>query len=175
MNGINANRRRPLAQAILAAWLAYIAVDFLTHAVFLARWWRATGSFWLPPMQLVRMIPVGYLSFGLYSTGLIWLMLELLGDRPAPSSASVWAGTVGLAVGAIQALANYSVFRMPASALLVWPLSMAVASVAAGAAASSVLRADRPTRRLLVVLAAAVAVVLVGVVLQNTLFPMEGR
>jgi hypothetical protein len=154
-----------------AAWLSYVAVDFLTHAVVLAPWWRATESFWLPPMQLLRMIPFGYLSFAVFAVGLVWLMPKLVGDRPRSSQAAAYAAVVGLLVGLIQALANYSVFPMPASALVVWPLSVTVASVGGGLAAASVLRAHRPARRLLLILVIVLALIAVGVVLQNLLFP----
>ncbi|MCL4836998.1 MAG: hypothetical protein KJ058_03400 [Thermoanaerobaculia bacterium] len=160
-----------LVQATAAAWLSYVAVDFVTHAVVLAPWWRATGSFWLPPMQLARRIPFGYLSFVLYAGGLVWLMPRVVGERPRSSRAAAYAAVVGLLVGLVQALANYSVFAMPVSALFVWPLSVTLGSVGGGLAAASVLRAPRPARRLLVVFAVALAIIVVGVVLQNLLFP----
>lgn len=160
-----------LAQAMAAAWFSYVAVDFLTHAVVLAPWWRATESFWLPPMQLLRMVPFGYLSFALYAIGLVWLMPRLIGDRPRFPQAAAYAAAVGLLVGLSQALANYSVFPMPASALVVWPLSVILGSIGAGLAAASVLRAHRPSRRLLVIVLIALAVIIIGVVFQNLLFP----
>jgi hypothetical protein len=168
---MNAIRHFRWGQAMAAAWLSYVAVDFLTHAVVLAPWWRATAPFWLPPMQLLRMIPFGYLSFALYAIGLVWLLPRLVGERPRSSQAAAYAAVVGLLVGLIQALANYSVFPMPASALIVWPLSLTLGSVAAGLAAASVLTAHRPARRLVVIFFIALAVILIGVVFQNLLFP----
>lgn len=164
-------RSTPMVPAAVAAWLTYVVIDFLTHAVLLSPWWRATESFWLPPMQLAKRIPFAYLSFALYAAGLVWLMARLLGSRPSTAHAARFGALAGLLVGVVQALANYSVFAMPPSALLVWPGSVALASVAAAVSGSSVFNARGPWRRVLLVLLVAVVLLVVGVVVQNLVFP----
>jgi hypothetical protein len=153
--------------AVLAAWLAYLAVDFLTHAVLLAAWWTANAAAFLPPAELFRRIPVAYLSFLFYSAVLVWLLQRLLGARPALGASLRLAAWAGLAFGIITALGNYSVLNVPSSALIVWPVSMLAGSLAAGAAASAGLNAARPWRRLLLVFLAALSALVLGVVLQN--------
>ena len=157
--------------AALAGWLAYVAVDFLTHAVFLAPWWRATEAYWLPPAGLVARIPFGYGAFAIYVAGVMWLVVRIIGPRPQPARAIRFGAVTGLVFGSASGLANYSVFAMPTSAILVWPASVTIASVAAVAAGVSTLHADRPWRQVLNVLLGALALVVAGVVLQNLFFP----
>ena len=153
--------------AVMAAWLAYLAVDFLTHAVLLASWWTANAASFLPPMELFSRIPFAYLSFLFYCAALVWLLQRLLGARPALGASLRLAAWAGLAAGVVTALGNYSVFAMPPSALIVWPVSMLAGTLAAGAAASSVLSVERPWRRLLLVFLAALGILVLGVLLQN--------
>jgi hypothetical protein len=154
--------------AVAALW-AFLVVDFLTHAVVFAGWWQATERYWLPPEDLFRLIPVGYASFAIYCTTLTWLFLRLEG---AGAGGGIRFGAVaGLIVGTGSALGIYSAVPMPASALLVWPGSIAAASTAAGGAAAWVLRTERPWRRTGLVLALGVLCFVAGVILQNTLFP----
>ena len=159
------------AFAILAGWLAYLVADFWTHAVLLSSWWRATEAHWLPPPELFRRIPYAYVSFGIYTTGALWLTVRLFGPQPSLGRAVGFAAALGLVVGGAGSLANYSVFSVPWSSLLVWPASMAVASAAAVFAAVLVLRSKHPGRRLLGVGAAAIGAVAIAVLLQNTFFP----
>lgn len=160
-----------LVPAALAGWLAYLALDFLTHAVALAPWWRATESYWLQPAQLFARIPVAYGAFAIYVGCIMWLLVRLLGPRPRLGRAIWFGGVAGLLFGSTSGLASYAVFAMPVSALLVWPASAAIASVAAVAAGASTLDAARPWKRMLVVLLGAVVLFIAGVVLQNLLFP----
>ena len=160
-----------MLSAAFAGWCAYVAIDFLTHAVFLSHWWRATAVFWLPPAQLFRRIPFAYASFALYAAGLVWLLLRYFGHPPPTFQAARLSLVVGLFLGTLQALANHSVLSLPASALLVWPLSVSIGSAAAGFSSASVLGASHPFRAALRVLAFALAAIVVGVVLQNLFFP----
>ena len=158
-----------LLPVAVAAWLAYLVIDFLTHAVFLAPWWQGTESYWLPPAALFRMIPFAYLAFAIYATGLVWLMVRVGGPRPTLAMSLRIGAVVGLAFGSTSALANYSVFPMPTSMLLVWPVSVTIASLGASAAGSWTLWGPRPWRRVLAVFLASLMLFAVGVVLQNLL------
>ena len=161
----------PLMPAAAAAWLVYLAVDFLTHAVFLAPWWRATESYWLPPAVLFKMIPFAYLAFAIYATCLVWLMVRLSGPRPTAAASLRFGALVGMAFGSTSALANYSVFPMPVSTLLVWTGSVTIASLGAAAAGGWTLWGARPWRRVLVVFVGTFLLFAAGVVLQNLLVP----
>ena len=163
-----------LAAPALAGWFAYLSADFLTHAVILAPWWRATESYWLEPTQLFARIPFAYGAFAIYVTAILWLVTRLFGRRPAAGKAAVFGAVAGALFGAASGLANYSILPTPVSALLVWPASAAFASVVAVSAGVSTLNSARPWSRAALVLLGAVLVFIVGVVLQNLLFPQGG-
>jgi len=163
--------RAKLLPASVAGWAAYLVLDFLVHAVFLAQWWRATESYWLPPFELFRRIPFGYASFAIYCTVLAWLLRRLYGDRLNLSRGLRFGAIAGLVSGLGSVLATYSAFRMPPSALVVWPASILLESTVAGGVMSWVLVAGRPWRRVGVVIGAAAVLFIAGVVVQNIFFP----
>jgi hypothetical protein len=61
------------ALAVLAAWFAFVAVDFVSHGVVLAGYWRSTAEYWRPATELFHLIPLGYASAAIYCGGLYWL------------------------------------------------------------------------------------------------------
>jgi hypothetical protein len=164
---------RPLLHELLpaatSAWLVYLVLDFLIHAVFLAPYWRATESYWLPPRELFRMIPFAYISFAVYCAGSTWLLVRLYGNHPKVTAGLRFGAGTGCFLGAVSALGNYSVLRIPVSALIVWPVSGAIESTGALAAAAWILTAERPWRRVGWVFGASVLLFAVGVVIQNLL------
>ena len=164
-------RRHSLLPAGLSAWFAYLALDFLFHAVVLASWWRATEAYWLPPEALLRLIPLGYASFAAYCAALTWLLKRLYGERLTAALGLRFGAGIGLAFGTTFILASYSVFRMPVSSLLLWPLSIVIESAVSGAAAAWALVSAKPWRRAGMVLAAALLLFVVSVILQNVFFP----
>lgn len=163
--------RPRLLPAALAAWLAYLVLDFLMHGVFLAAWWRAAEPYLLPPRDMLRLIPLGYASFAIYCGALTWLVARLYGGRVGVIAGLRFGVVAGLVSGTASALGTYSVLRMPPMALLIWPASVVVESAIAGALAAWVLVAARPWRRVGVVLCAVIVLFIAGVVIQNLWFP----
>ncbi len=153
------------------AFLAILTVDFLLHAVVLSPWWRATGSYWRPPAELFALIPFAYAAYALCAVGLCWLLVALRGERPGLRFAAGVGAAAGAFLGAVSVLASYSVLAMPPGALLVFPLSFAVALGAGGAACALVLSAARPWRRLAVLAAGCLLLCALGVVVQNLVLP----
>ena len=153
--------------AVLAAWLAYVAVDFLLHAALFATWWQATASYWLPPYELFRHIPYGYSSFLLYTVALTWLLERFHGGVVSAALGIRFGALAGLVYGIASVLAMYSVVPLPLSALVMWPGSAAAGSAAAGGGAAWVLAATRPWRRVGLVALVAVLCVILGVLIQN--------
>jgi len=156
--------------AAVAAWWSYVVLDFLTHAVVLASWWRSTQTYWLPPQELFNRIPIGYASFAVYCAALTWLLARMYGERAGVRIGLRFGAIAGLVFGLMSALGTYSLFRVPLPFFLVVPASTTVESAAAGAAAGWVLQA-RPGRRLALVFGAGLLLIVVGVVAQNLLFP----
>ncbi len=167
-------RKSTFLSAVIAAWCAYLVLDFLTHSVLLAAWWRATKIYWLPPQELFRSIPFGYASFAIYCAALTWLLLRLYGKHPTLIAGLRFGAGAGLVYGAGSVLATYSVFHMPTSALLVWPASVTVGSTVAGVVAAWVLVADHPWRRVGLVVGTAIILFIMAVVMQNLFFPIPG-
>jgi hypothetical protein len=159
--------RGPAIPAALAAWLIYLALDFLSHAVLLASWWRATETYWLPPMEMFRRIPLGYTSFAIYCAGLTWLLLRLYGEQVTVTMGLRVGVIAGLAFGLTTTVGGYSILRLPVSYLLVAPITITIESAAAGGVAAWVLRGTKRWRRAGQVAGLAVLLFIVGVVAQN--------
>ncbi|HEY6968805.1 MAG TPA: hypothetical protein VJA94_06365 [Candidatus Angelobacter sp.] len=158
---------RTFIAAVTGAWCAYLVLDFLANAVFLAPYWRATESYWLPPQELLRMIPLGYAGFAIYCTAATWLLIRLYGSGPTVMTGLRFGAVAGFFFGTIATLGSYSVFRMPVSALMVWPVSAVVESAGAGAAAAWILAAEHPWRRAGLVFGSAVLLFVLSVLTQN--------
>jgi len=157
--------------AAVSAWFIFLSIDFLLHAVILATWWKKTADYWLSPEDLFLMIPIGYASFAIYCGALTWLYVRIVGDRRTIGTAFQFGAIAGLVYGVSTILANYAVFAMPSSLLLVWSGSILIESTLACATASWVLDAERSWRRVGLVFGAAVLIFIMSVVLQNLLFP----
>ena len=155
----------------VAAWWSYLVVDFLTHAVFLASWWRATEAYWLAPAELLKRIPFGYASFAVYCAVLTWLLVTLPGKRATLGAAMRFGAAAGFVFGVANALGGYSIMRMPYSFLLVGPIATTVESAAAAAAAVWVMAGARPWRRVWLLAGAGLVLFVIGVVIQNVFFP----
>ena len=61
----------------LLSWLAMIGIDFFLHAGLLAKIYIKPSPFLLPLDEAFRLIPLGYLSFGILEILLFWLMFRL--------------------------------------------------------------------------------------------------
>jgi hypothetical protein len=164
-------KRVQFVAAALAAWFAFVAVDFLIHAALLAGWWRATGEYWLSLQDLFVRIPYAYASFAICCIVLTWLLVRLYGADVSVSTRWRVGALAGLLYGTASVLAMYSVVRMPRSAFVVWPGSALIESAIAGVVAGWVLGGQRPWRRVGLVAVASVIVVIVAIVLQNILWP----
>ena len=163
--------RSRLVPAALAAWLGYLVLDFLMHGVFLAAWWRAAEPYLLPPRDMARLIPLGYASFAIYCGALTWLVARLYREHVSVNAGLRFGAVAGVVFGLASTLGTYSALRMPPTALLVWPASVVAESASAGALAAWVLVAERPWRRVGLVLCAVIVLFIAGVVIQNLFFP----
>ncbi len=160
-------RTRAIVTAATGATWTYVVLDFLMHAVVLAPWWRATHAFWLPTAELAGRIPLAYLAFAIHCGSLTGLLTVLHGEKPTVFNGLRLGAFVGIVFGVTSTLGAYSVIRLPASFLLVGPASTAVGSAGAGAAASWVLGGSRRWRRVGVLLASGLALLVVAIVAQN--------
>lgn len=168
-NGTTRGRGSSLAAAVFAAWWAYVVIDFVIHAVLLQRWWRSTASFWLPPVELAKRLPIGYAGIALYCTGLCWLMTRIRTDAWRVLDGTKVGAVSGGVFGSVATLGVYSIVRVPPSFLPIGVISTTACSTAAGAAATWVASGTRKWRRVMVVLAVGFGIFAVGVVAQSML------
>ena len=117
------------------------------------------------------MIPLAYTLFAIYCAALTWLLIRLYGNQPTLAAGLRFGAIAGLFLGASSTLGAYCVFRMPASALIVWPVSATVQFASAGAVAAWVLIAEHPWRRVGLVFGAASLLLVLGVAIQNLILP----
>jgi hypothetical protein len=68
---------RRLIIIALLSWLSQIIFDFFQHAGLFAKLWIESRAAFLPPEELFKRIPLGYLSFLITSSMLVWLMVRL--------------------------------------------------------------------------------------------------
>jgi hypothetical protein len=158
-----------VALAALAAWFAFLTVDFVGHGVVLAGYWRSTAGYWRRPAELFHLIPVGYASAAIYCGGLCWLFVRLHPATSGVKNGIRLGAVVGLIFSTSSTLGAFSVFRMPFSAVILWSLFGTLESVAAGAAMGWVLGSAHSVRRTICIFAVALVVVALGIVVQNLL------
>ena len=162
-------RKQAIVPAVVAALWSFVVLDFLVHAVVLASWWRATQAFWLPPLELAKRIPFAYSAFAIYSVGLCLFLKGAHREQLRVLTGLRLGALVGFAFGLMSALGWYSAVRIPASFLVVGPVSTAICSAGAGGAAAWVLGGVRRWRRVGIVVVVGFVVFLLGVVAQNAL------
>jgi hypothetical protein len=103
---------------VLASWLSMITVDLLLNAGLFAKLWFASNSFLLPPQELFRRIPLGYIAFFVQALVFVWLTI-MIGIRS-------WkrGGLFGLKLGVMLNVASVLGLRSGTTAnwtiLFVW-------------------------------------------------------
>ena len=162
-------KKQAIVAAATGAWWSYLVLDFLTHAVVLAGWWRATEASWLAPSDLARRIPIAYGVFAIYCASLTILLTIVHGQQPRLLVGLHFGALVGLLFGITSAVGMYCLVQVPTSFLLVGPASTATASAGSGAAAAWILGGARRWSRVAVLFVAGVALFIGGVVAQNVL------
>jgi hypothetical protein len=161
--------RSHVVPAFVAALWSYVVLDFVIHAVVLAFWWRATESFWLPPLELAKRIPFAYTAFAVHCLVLCLILWRVPGEISRVSRGLILGALLGLAWGIASALGVYSIVRAPLSFLLVGPASTTICSATAGTAAAWVQGGARRWRRVGLLVAVGFVVFVLGIVLQNVL------
>lgn len=160
-----------LVAAWLAAWFVYLVADFWGHAVLLSHYWRDTAQFWRPAAELFKLIPVGYLSFAIYCGALVWLLARLGGEKQSALRGARFGAVAGLVFGSCTWIGLYSVIRLPLAAVTLFTLWGILESALSGAAAGSVLVAERPWRKVGWIVLLGFICFVIAVVVQNLFFP----
>lgn len=131
-------KRRVLA--ILGAFIAIVAVDFMTHEVLLSDFYNAHPTWWLPaPVMQARM------PFMFASQMVLAILLTLIyakGYEPKKKEGIGQGVRFGVLMGVLlnlpKQLMLYFVYPYPVSVLIVWGLGGLLETVLAGAAIGAI-------------------------------------
>jgi hypothetical protein len=158
-------RRRLLALVVLA-WLAFLAIDLFFHAGILAHWYERGGPGLLSLEEAFARIPLGYLSFLIEVTLLLWLAVRL---QVRGMVRGMGLGIViGLALGVDRLLGMTSITTLEPALLAWWAAAQIVEMATAGAIVGCGLERERIGRLTLAVLLLVILAVVATVVMQNT-------
>ena len=152
--------------SVLMAWVLAVAFDLFLHAGVLAGLYREPSAFLLPAEDAFRRIPLGYIAFLVLIVGLFWLCRRLA-VRDWISGLRLVA-VAGAVVWGALALGLYSISTAPPALLAGWwigqTVELGLAGAVLGAAATPV-----PRRRLWVVVAAGVILLVGGTIVLQSL------
>jgi hypothetical protein len=152
------------------AWLVFLALDFLAHAVLLNSFWAQDYQALKTKDELFRLIPFGYLSFLILTILLGWLYARLY-----KSDGDVKKGLAfGVFAGGLFALSNffgwYSFLNLPPLLLLLTSLGYFVEISAIGLVFGYLLHAASIKKRIWIIVSIIVFGFFLGIVLQNIAF-----
>jgi hypothetical protein len=155
---------------ILLAWLAFLVLDFLAHAVLLNSLWAQDYAAIKAKEELFRLIPFGYLSFLILTLMFGWVYARLFG-----TSGNVKKGLAfGASAGGLFALSNfvgwYSFLDLPPIFLFLASLSYFVEISAVGLVFGYLLHPTSIKKRVWTLISIIVGGLFLGIVLQNLLF-----
>jgi hypothetical protein len=98
---------------------------------------------------------------------LTWVVYRLLRNDISLIKGMRFGALAGIGFGVTVVLGNYSVFNMPPTALILWPMSSVLVSTVAGGIAAWVLIAEHPWRRVATVFGGSLVLIFLAIVIQN--------
>jgi hypothetical protein len=147
------------------ALVATIGFDLFLHAGVLAPLYSSASPFLLPQEEAFRRIPIGYLSFVLLITLLVWLMSRI--GIKGWKGGSVFGLVVGLLVWGTQTLGLFSISTASPGLLLGWFLGQTAEMGIAGMVIGSGLETQRLRPLLIKVVTFFLFTVALSILLQN--------
>lgn len=156
---------RDLFIILILSWLSMIGFDFFLHAGLLARFYLQPSLFLLPPEKAFRLIPIGYASFLLFASLLLWLMvrLRIVGLREG----SEFGLKLGCFIWGALILGLASISTADVSLLVGWFFGQTIELGIAGAVIGKGLTEKRFTRLSAMVIVFIIFLFFVTVVLQT--------
>jgi hypothetical protein len=154
----------------LLAWLVFLMLDFMAHAVLLKSFWAQDFQALKAQDELFRLIPFGYLSFLILTIMFGWLFAHLFKENGDVKKGLAF-GTIG---GGLFALSNffgwYSFLNLPPLFLFLASLGYFVEISAVGFVFGYLLHAPSIKKRVWAIIGFIVIGFLLGIVLQNIAF-----
>lgn len=154
------------ASSIAAAWIASIGFDFLLHGGILARVYMSSSPFLLAPMDAFRRIPVGYLTFLIFTAALYWTMrrLDIRGFGPGLRFGAI----AGFVLWGAFVLGLYSISTASIALLAGWWIGQTVELGLAGAVLGTAATGAKLRRIWIRVIALVIACMVATVALQSS-------
>jgi len=157
---------RQLIIVTLLSWLSQIGFDLFQNAGLFAKLWLESSAVFLPPEKMFKLIPLGYLSFLISSSMLVWLMVGL--------GISGWrnGALFGLKIGSFLSFAMVlgmaSVFPVKSVLLAAWLFGgIGQNSIAALVIGSGLKRNARLGRLTIKVITFVIISAIVVIIMQN--------
>jgi hypothetical protein len=152
------------------AWLVFLVLDFLAHAVLLNSFWAQDQAALKSQGELFRLIPLGYLSFLILTLLFGWLYTRLF-----KTDGDVKKGLAfGAIFGGLFALSNffgwYSFLNLPTLFLFLASLVYFVEISGVGFVFGYLLHPASIKKRIWVIISIIVFGIFLGIVLQNIAF-----
>jgi hypothetical protein len=151
------------------AWLVFLMIDFLAHAVFLNSFWAQDYQAIKAKDELFRLIPFGYLSFLILIVMFGWVYSRLFRTNGNTKKGLVF----GAFAGGLFALANffgwYSFLELPPLFLLLVSFGYFVEIMVVGSVFGYLLHPTSIKKRIWIMIGIILGGLVFGIVLQNLL------
>ena len=128
--------RRPTL-AVVAVFLTWSILDFVTHGVLLDPIYQATANLWRPmeEMKMALMYAVGFVTAACFVA-----VYALLVTRKSVAAGLKLGALIGLAAGLSMGYGSYSYMPIPLSLALGWFVGILVNYVLAGALVGAIVK-----------------------------------
>lgn len=123
--------------AVVAVFIAWSAMDFVLHGVFLRSTYEATASLWRPMNQMN--MPLMYLVTLVFTTCFVLIYGLLVGQKSL--AAGIRFGALfGLATGITMGFGSYVYMPIPLSLAVSWFFGSWISAMVAGAIAGAIIK-----------------------------------
>jgi hypothetical protein len=155
------------AATALMAWLLFLTIDFLAHAVLLRSFWAQNLPALRPEEELFRLIPFGYLSFLILTLLFGWLYTQRHKSEGNAKKGLAFGTVCGGALALSIFLGWYSFLNIPALFLFLVSLVYFAEIAGVGFVFGYLLHPESIKKRIWAVIGFIVLGLIMGVVLQN--------
>lgn len=154
-------------QSVFMAWLVFLMLDFLAHASLLKSLWARDLPALKSQEELFRLIPLGYLSFGLLTILIAWLYVRLYPSQGDAKQGIKYGAGFGFLFACANFLGWYSFLNLPLDLVAFASFGYFVEICAVGFVLGYLIHAVSIKKRVVFLLITVVLGLVVAIVLQN--------
>jgi hypothetical protein len=155
------------AVATLMAWLLFLTIDFLAHAVLLSSFWAQNLTALRSKDDLFRLIPFGYSSFLILTLLFGWLYSRLFKTDGNAQKGLAFGAICGGSLALAIFLSWYSFLNLPPLFLFLASLVYFVEIMGVGFVFGYLLHPVSVKKRIWIILSFIVLGLFLGIALQN--------